>query len=306
MRSAVTRVLWLHGFLLATTISGVCGDTEPNFMSVRKNVTKEYKSERAIPKEKYFHESEFNHHYDGRYANGSLPDTKVIPYLSDLIQTYFTTMNAIGAETWIMHGTLLAWWWNQKVFPWDDDLDVQISEATIHFLADYYNMTEHHFDLPNVDGGRTYMLEINPHYVVKSERDTLNKIDARWIDMSSGLFIDITAVRKDEAKRLNGHPEALMCKDKHHYEESDIFPLRDSLFEGVPVKIPYAYTYLLEEEYGPKALTRTSFYGHIFNEQTKIWESAVRKFKRSLRRGSRGNNLPMNTPTLTPAHIDEA
>jgi hypothetical protein len=24
-------------------------------------------------------------------------------------------MNAIGAETWIMHGTLLAWWWNQKV-----------------------------------------------------------------------------------------------------------------------------------------------------------------------------------------------
>lgn len=54
MRSAVTRVLWLYGFLLATTISGVCGDTEPNFMSVRKNVTKEYKSERAIPKEKYF------------------------------------------------------------------------------------------------------------------------------------------------------------------------------------------------------------------------------------------------------------
>jgi hypothetical protein len=50
-----------------------------------------------------------------RYANASLPDRKVIPYLSDLVQTYFTTMNAIGAETWIMHGTLLAWWWNQKV-----------------------------------------------------------------------------------------------------------------------------------------------------------------------------------------------
>jgi hypothetical protein len=79
-------------------------------------------------------------------------------------------------------------------------------------------MTEHHFDLPGVDGGRAYMLEINPNYVVKSEQDTMNKIDARWIDMSSGLFIDITAVRKDENKRKNGHPEALACKDKHHYE----------------------------------------------------------------------------------------
>ncbi|KAJ5206850.1 LicD [Penicillium cf. griseofulvum] len=298
MRSPVTGVLWLYGLLLATIISGVCGDTQPNFLSVRKNVTKEYKSEREIPTEKYFrqynssvnsdlqfHAAYFNHHYDDRYArnsstpnpiyaNSSLPDRKVIPYLSDLVQTYFTIMNAIGAETWIMHGTLLAWWWNQKLFPWDDDLDVQISEATIHFLADYYNMTEHHFDLPNVDGGRTYMLDVNPNYVVKSERDTWNKIDARWIDMSSGLFIDITAVRKDEASRLNGRPEALMCKDKHSYDESDIFPLRDSLFEGVPVKVPYAYTYILEEEYGPLALTRTTFNGYIFNERTKIWESA--------------------------------
>ncbi|KXG53662.1 LicD [Penicillium griseofulvum] len=274
MRSPVTGVLWLYGLILATTISEVCGDTEPNFLSVRKNVTREYKSEREIPTEKYFHELEFNHHYDDRYANASLPDRKVIPYLSDLVQTYFTTMNAIGAETWIMHGTLLAWWWNQKLFPWDDDLDVQISEATIHFLAEYYNMTEHYFDLPNVDGGRKYILDVNPNYVVKSERDTLNKIDARWIDMSSGLFIDITAVRKDEASRLNGRPEALMCKDKHNYDESDIFPLRDSFFEGVPVKVPYAYTYILEEEYGPIALTRTSFGGYIFNERTKIWESS--------------------------------
>lgn len=109
-----------------------------------------------------------------------------------------------------------------QIFPWDNDLDVQISEATIHFLADYYNMTEHHFDIPNVKGGRTYMLEINPNYLVKSEEDTLNKIDARWIDMSSGLFIDITAVRKDEEKRSQGNPEALTCKDKHHYDVCDV------------------------------------------------------------------------------------
>lgn len=94
---------------------------------------------------------------------------------------------------------------------------MQISEATLHFLADYYNMTEHQFEIPG-SGSRKYLLEINPNYLVKSEQDTLNKIDARWIDMSSGLFIDLTAVRKDEEKISQGNPEALTCKDKHHYD----------------------------------------------------------------------------------------
>lgn len=50
------------------------------------------------------------------FATQPLPDDKVTPHLSALIQTYLSTMSSIGAETWIMHGTLLSWWWNQKVF----------------------------------------------------------------------------------------------------------------------------------------------------------------------------------------------
>jgi hypothetical protein len=32
-----------------------------------------------------------------------------------LIQTYLATFADIGVETWIMHGSLLGWWWNRKV-----------------------------------------------------------------------------------------------------------------------------------------------------------------------------------------------
>ncbi|BAE58079.1 unnamed protein product [Aspergillus oryzae RIB40] len=81
-------------------------------------------------------------------------------------------------------------------------------------------MTEHHFDIPGVEGGRTYLLEINPNYVFRSIEDKKNVIDARWIDTSSGLFIDITAVRPDDAKRKKGDTGALMCKDKHHFDET--------------------------------------------------------------------------------------
>lgn len=81
-------------------------------------------------------------------------------------------------------------------------------------------MTEHHFDLPDVAGGRSYLLEINPQYAVRSKADKSNVIDGRWIDTSSGLFIDITAVRADDQRRAKGSPGALMCKDRHNFDVS--------------------------------------------------------------------------------------
>lgn len=31
------------------------------------------------------------------------------------MQAYLLTMADLGADTWIMHGTLLGWWWNRRV-----------------------------------------------------------------------------------------------------------------------------------------------------------------------------------------------
>lgn len=31
------------------------------------------------------------------------------------MQSYLMTMADLGAETWIIHGTLMGWWWNRKV-----------------------------------------------------------------------------------------------------------------------------------------------------------------------------------------------
>lgn len=135
-------------------------------------------------------------------------------------------MSDIGAETWIIHGTLLGWWWNRKVcspkprlyiypdittqiMPWDSDIDVQMTNASVHMLACYYNMTIHTFDVGD-DERRDYMLEVNPKYTDPSYDDSLNVIDARWIDIETGLFIDITAVRPHKTKK------GVMCsKDKH-------------------------------------------------------------------------------------------
>ncbi|KAF2708051.1 hypothetical protein K504DRAFT_382262 [Pleomassaria siparia CBS 279.74] len=244
--------------------------------------TRDRSGKRGDPMGKYFHESTFDSHYDGRFAESALPNEERQIHLSHLLRTYLATMNDLGAETWIMHGSLLGWWWNRKIMPWDSDIDVQVTEASLAYLAAYHNMTVHHFAIPAVVGdstatgpkgseGRNYLLEVNPHYENASPGDILNVIDARWIDMATGLFIDITALRKDVAAEKAGVPGRMLCKDRHHYLSTDIFPLRESMFEGTPVRVPYAYQELLEEEYGKKALTVTQFHGHVFEQEKMMW-----------------------------------
>ncbi|KAI9728522.1 MAG: hypothetical protein M1834_007660 [Cirrosporium novae-zelandiae] len=134
----------------------------------------------------------------------------------------------------------------------------------MYFLADYYNMTVHHFKLPHVPEGRDYMLEINPYMKNPSTEDRNNKIDARWIDTETGQFIDITSLRPNHTAREEGVEGALMCKDNHHYLETDIFPLRDTIFADTPCKVPYEYAAVLEEEYGKESLTKDVYEKFIF------------------------------------------
>jgi len=91
----------------------------------------------------------------------------------------------------------------------------------MYYLAAYYNMSVFHFKYPRtlkVPRGRSFQLEVNPNYVFREQSDTLNTIDARWIDMETGLFIDLTAARYNLT-----HPHGkgiLSCKDGHEYRVS--------------------------------------------------------------------------------------
>jgi phosphorylcholine metabolism protein LicD len=45
------------------------------------------------------------------------------------------------------------------------------------------------------------------------------------------------------------------------FQDTYVFPLRDTTFEGVRAKIPYKYKDLLVAEYGKDSLTNTDFNG---------------------------------------------
>ncbi|KPM43034.1 hypothetical protein AK830_g3560 [Neonectria ditissima] len=132
-------------------------------------------------------------------------------------------------------------------------------------------MTIYYYKYGDMETGRFFQLEINPYFKHREQDDALNVIDARWIDMDTGLFIDITAARYNpDHEQGEG---ILYDKHGHEYRDTYVFPLRDTTFEGVAAKIPYRYKEMLASEYGRSALMNTKFHYHEFDQKLLKWVS---------------------------------
>lgn len=105
---------------------------------------------------------------------------------------------------------------------------------------------------------REYLLDVNPYAWERTRGDGMNIIDARWIDIRNGLYIDITGLSETHP---DSAPGVWSCKNDHKYRTRDLYPMRESVYEGVPAKVPYAYDKILLEEYHEKALVLTEYEG---------------------------------------------
>ncbi|KAI0006678.1 LicD family-domain-containing protein [Xylariaceae sp. FL0662B] len=270
------RLFLLTLVLSSTTITAV--DQPPH-----RHPTVALHKKPGKPKEgKYFHEPGGSlelGHYDRRYFNGTVAYAEHRAALRLLIRSYLSTFQDLGIETWLAHGSLLGWWWNGRILPWDYDLDVQVTATTLERLALYFNGTLHDYHLQEDhnnagdydDGGgqgsgaggekeatKTYLLDINPHHADAGRGNGANVIDARWIDVSNGMFIDITALAERDPV---GAPGVWSCKNAHRYRTMDLYPMRRSQFEGAPATVPYAFDRILTDEYGTKSLSATEWAG---------------------------------------------
>lgn len=213
---------------------------------------------------KYFHEAGGDaelSHYDKRYFKEKVPYEEHRLILELLIKSYLEVFDRINAETWIAHGTLLGWWWNGKIMPWDYDLDVQVSTATLRYLSENWNLTEHEWSYTGDDGvthNKRYLLDINPHYVDIDRGDGQNIIDARWIDMDNGAYVDITGLAERDAAN---NPGVWSCKNYHKYKTTELYPMRVTEYEGVRALVPYSFERILIAEYGAKSLVTTEWQG---------------------------------------------
>ncbi|KAK3397432.1 LicD family-domain-containing protein, partial [Sordaria brevicollis] len=254
-----------------------------------------------LPEHKYFHEpgyTEVLSHYDSRFFSGEpIPYAPHIIHLRHLIRSYLLMTSELNLKTWLAHGTLLGWYWNGGVMPWDYDLDVQVSNKTLGEMGGNWNGTvwEYVFRVTPEDEGKEeekrgkkdeagelrtkkYMLDVNPYWSQRTRLDGLNIIDARWIDMENGMYVDITGLSEDRletAKQTgSGRGKGIGVwtdKNYHGYATRQIWPLRRTEFEGVEAWVPFDVDGILTEEYGGKSLTVEEFAGHYFDHGRKKW-----------------------------------
>jgi len=159
----------------------------------------------------------------------------------------------------------------------DWDVDMQVDVMSLQILAEDYNQTIW-TAIPTARPDaqpRDYFLDVNPFWVERVHGDGFNFIDARFIDTRNGLYIDITGLTEVDPKNL---PNIVSCKNYHNYRLGDIYPLRETIFEGAKAKIPFNYKVILAEEYGWKSLALANFSGYrvvrdAFNSRY-VWEGS--------------------------------
>lgn len=265
--------------------------------SLSTNDPPKYFSEAKIVKREK--NSHLGAHYDWRFFSGLINYTdRQPPVLFGLIKAWLALTNRYNIHTWIAHGSLLSWYWDGISFPWDNDIDVQMPIGELHKLARYHNQSLV-VDLDNGAPGNEprygrYFLDCGLFLSYRVKGNGHNNIDARFIDVDTGLYIDITALalsdtptnkrynfdlpkdlrpsKKSSATDLerNTHLQAYNCRNNHFARLEELSPLRLTIVEGQPAYIPKDFTKILKNEYS-SGLEKQKYQGYTFMPKLRMW-----------------------------------
>lgn len=261
-------------------------------------------SKTAVPK--YFHEpkilaSTHGSHYDWRFFNGVILGSEEQELvLHRLVRSWLLFTRNADINTWIAHGSLLSWHWNGMNFPWDNDVDVQMPIMDLHKLALHYNQSVIVEDIE--EGFGRYFLDVGSLITLRENDNGLNNIDARFIDVDTGIYIDITGLaptnslpsksyidelpldffngeHETSPKDINIKLGLYSCRNGHVSRYKDLLPLKKTVIAGEIGYIPNSHIDTLKAEYN-KGVHASTFDGYIFQPQLRLWvkERDVRNY----------------------------
>ncbi|KAI5964578.1 uncharacterized protein KGF55_001647 [Candida pseudojiufengensis] len=216
-----------------------------------------------------------SHHIAYPFFKRYISDRERQSILHHMIRNWFQFAEVNGFASWINHGSLLGWAFNGLNMPWDTDIDIQMPIAQLDRLGRNFNRTLI-MENPRYGNAR-YWLEIAPTYI--RQGNGKNFIDARFIDISSGLYIDISALShteipppideknfKDNLKTMSVH-----CKNWNWHTLDELLPIRHTFFEGSSVYIPNKVEQPLRNKYGQNALIEYNYHNHNYQSDISLW-----------------------------------
>ncbi|AQZ16948.1 MNN4 (YKL201C) and YJR061W [Zygosaccharomyces parabailii] len=156
------------------------------------------------------------YHRDKRFFNGGLVEEyqEYQARLNSLIRTWLRFTRANGLLTWVAHGSLYGYLYNAKNFPWDNDYDVQMPIRHLHLLSEYFNQSLVLED-PREGNGK-FLVDVGTSITVRTNGNDQNNIDARFVDIDSGLYVDITGLS------VSSNPQRDNFKDWYEQKKKTI------------------------------------------------------------------------------------
>ncbi|EGV65592.1 hypothetical protein CANTEDRAFT_101612 [Yamadazyma tenuis ATCC 10573] len=240
-------------------------------------------------------DKEWGWHYDWRFFNGALNYDRIgwneqeMNYRSNIIlDRLLRNWNRFAEEkgliSWIMHGPLLSWFWDGLMFPFDLDIDIQMPMSELVRLARDFNQTLIVED--PAEGYGKYFIDVGSFIHNRDISSKSNHIDARVVDVDSGIYIDVTALAKSKANAPEEYDSNVLVdiakpqdddqveiyndRRKHFYKLDQLSPLRYTMMGGVPVFIPSTITNRLVFEYS-EGLTNLEFHDWYFVHGLNLW-----------------------------------
>ncbi len=218
------------------------------------------------------------HHFAYPFFKRVISNRERHHVINRLSRAWFQFCMAYDIATWVNWGSLIGWSFNGLNLPYDSDIDVNIPIQDLAWLGRHFNKTILIED-PAIGTSRFYF-EVDPWYITQGSGQ--NFIDARIIDIRTGIYIDISALsvsNRDPPDNLyegGVHKKessvAVNCKNWNWLILDDVLPLRRTLFEGYKALIPKEYNRIMDKKYGHDSYTRTGEYnGHLWDPDTKLW-----------------------------------
>ncbi|KAG7884308.1 hypothetical protein KL938_002180 [Ogataea parapolymorpha] len=166
-------------------------------------------------------------HYDFRFFNGFVTESKLNEYddvnekrkimLHRIIHTWLQFTYKEGIVSFLAHGTLLSWYWNALVFEWDNDIDVQMPIMDFDRFCMKYNNSLIVEDVHH--GYGKYYVDCGAYPTHRTKGNGRNNIDARFIDVDSGMYIDITGLALTDTIKIPPRLERLDRERKANNEQ---------------------------------------------------------------------------------------
>lgn len=211
------------------------------------------------------------HHYNYPWVKQMLSVKERSTVVHHLIRSWFKLCEQADVISWFNYGNLIGWYRYSRNLPWDTDVDVQLSIADLDKLGRHWNNS---LVIENPKHGNgLFWLQTTPFYLQQNDEQF---IDARYIDVKSGIYIDVSALwlsERDTPEKYRNEPreEVYNCKHYNWFPSSMLFPLRRTLYEGGQAYTIKNYSRFLLDQYGSISKTQMNNNQYNFQEDIGMW-----------------------------------